>query len=203
MALLTAVMATVLLMGLGLSLTLTGTAEAVLAAHDRTARELRAASLAAAHLAVADLRRQASWSAVLAAGAAPLSAAPGRAIDGTLMPAAPWGGPPIDLRQITADVGAAADTGSGDAQLWRLSESGRLADLVPGASAAVYVAAWVADDPADGDGDPLTDRNGVLAVRAGAYGPMGTVVVTAVSVRKMDPPGGPAGVRILTIRPQP
>ena len=204
MALLFALIATVLLTGLGVSIVLMGTTETVLAAHDRTARALREASMAAVHLAVADLRAQPSWSAVLGAGTGPLSAAPGRATDPTLTPAAPWGGPPLDLRQITVDVGAAADTGSGDAQLWRLYEYGSLSGLIPGASTGpFYVAAWVADDPADGDGDPLLDANGIVSVRGVAFGPANMTAATAVSLRKTSPAAGPAGVRILTIRPQP
>ena len=203
MALLSAILATVLLMGLGASLVLIGTSEATLAAHDRDARALREAAVAVAHLAVADLRRQPQWSLVLAAGATPLSAIPGRAADTTLTPSAPWGGAPLDLRQLTVDVAAAADTGSGDAQAWRLYEYGSLAQLVPGPSAgAMYVAAWVADDSGDGDGDPLTDSNDILAVRAEAYGSGGSRAVTTVFLRKTASSAGPDGVRILAIRPQ-
>ena len=202
MALLSAVLATALLMGLGVSIMLVGTSEAVLGAHDRAARALKEASLAAVHLAVADLRRQPSWSAVLSAGSTPLSALPGRAADFTLTPQAPWGGPALDLRRLTVDVAAAADIGGGDPQVWRLYEYGGLAELVPGAAESpFYLAAWVADDRADGDGDPLVDANGVLAIRAVAFGPGLGRAVTAVSLGKTAPPGGPDVVRILTIRP--
>ena len=204
MALLSAILATTVLMGLGLSIVLLGTSEAVLAAHDRMARALREASMAAVHLAIADLRRQPAWSTVLAAGTAPLSAAPGRAADLSVTPPAPWGGGMLDLSQLTADVAAAADTGSGDPQLWRLYEFGRLDSLVPGAPGLpFYLAVWVADDAADGDGDARTDSNGILALRAVALGPGQVRAVTAVSIGKTTPPTGPAAVRILTIRPQP
>ena len=33
---------------------------------------------------------------------------------------------------------------------------------------------WVSDDPAEGDGNPLNDTNGVLTVRAQAFGPFNT-----------------------------
>jgi hypothetical protein len=204
MAVLSATLASVLLMGLGVSIVLMGTTEGVLAAHDRAARALREASLAAVHLAVADLRRQPAWSAPLAAGIAPFSAAPGRAIEASVTPAAPWGGAPLDLRRLTVDVAAAADTGSGDPQVWRLYECGSLPGLVAAiATGPVYLAAWVADDPADADGDPLVDSNGILSVRAAAYGPGNGMAMTAVSVRKTTPAGGSAEVRVLTIRPQP
>jgi len=204
MAVLSALFATVLLMGLGVSIVLLGTTEATLAAHDRTARALREASLAVAHLAVADLRAQASWSLVLAEGIAPASAAPGRATDASVTPPAPWGGPPLDLRQLTADVEAAADTGIGDAQVWRMFEYASLSRLTgEGAGSPCYVAAWVADDPADGDGDPSVDANGILALRAVAVGPGNARATTVVSIRKISVPGGPDQVRVLTIRPQP
>ena len=204
MAVLSAMLATVLLMGLAVAVVLMGTTEGVLAAHDRSARALREASIAAVQLAVADLRRQASWSAVLAAGAGPVSAAPGRAVDSTITPRPAWGGPPLDLDRLTVDVAVAADTGSGDPQVWRLYEFGSLPALTPGgASSPFYIAAWVADDAADGDGDPLADANGVLAVRGVACGPGDARATTAVSVRKTGPPGGPGALQILTIRPLP
>ena len=203
MALLTAVFATALLMGMGLSIALSGMTEASLAGHDRAGRALREASLAAAHLAIVDLRAQPSWSAVLAGGGVPpLSAAPGRALDSTLTPTSPFGGPPLDLAAITADVQAAADTGSGDPQVWRLFESGRFDVLVPGASQAPwYVAAWVADDWADLDGDPSVDANGIVVVRGVAFGPAGASVTTVVSLRKTTVDGDPDRVQILAIRP--
>lgn len=203
MAVLSALFATVLLMGLGVSIVLIGTTEATLAARDRAGRALREAALAAAHLAVADLRIQPAWSAVLAAGSVPeRSAAPGRAIDPTLAPAAPWGGAPLDLRALTADVQAAADTGVGDPQVWRLYESGSLPSLAPAVLPDPwYLAVWVADDSADGDGNPLVDVNGILAIRAVALGPHQARVTTAVSVLKFTDSGGLAQVRILTVRP--
>jgi len=203
MAVLMALFATVLLMGLGLSIVLVGTTEATLAADDRAARALREASLAAVHVAVADLRAQPSWSAILAAGpVAPFSAAPGRSIGTSAAPPAPWGGSPLDLQAMTADVEASADTGAGDAQVWRLFECGSLDQLVPGSAAGSwYVAVWVADDRADEDEDPAVDANGVIALRAVAYGPRGARVATVVSVLKTAVAGQPDRVRVLTIRP--
>ena len=203
MAVVMALFATVLLSGLGLSIVLVGTTEATLAADDRAARALREASLAAAHLAVSDLRAQPSWSAVLSAGSpAPFSAAPGRAIGTSARPPAPWDGSSLDLEAMTADVQASADTGGGDAQAWRLFECASLGELIPGGGAGPwYVAVWVADDRADGDGDPAVDTNGILSVRAAAYGPRSARAVTVVSVMKTVVAGEPDQVRILTIRP--
>jgi hypothetical protein len=204
MAVLSALFATVLLMGLGVSIVLLGTTEATLAAHDRTVRMLREASLGVVHLAVADLRAQPSWSAVLAEGTAPVSAAAGRATDPTLTPPAPWGGPRLDLRRLTAEVASAADIGIGDPQVWRLYQYGSLAQLAGvDAASPCYIAAWVADDPGDGDGNPSVDSNGIIAIRAVALGPGNARATTAVSIAKTSVPGGSDRVRILTIRPQP
>ncbi len=48
----------------------------------------------------------------------------------------------------------------------------------------MYMAVWVADDPADNDNDPLTDANGTLTLHAEAYGPSGTRKVIEVTVAK-------------------
>jgi hypothetical protein len=151
------------------------------------------------------LRVQPSWPSVLAAGSASfVSAAPGRFLDADLAPPAPWDGSRLDLGALTADVAADADTGGGDSQVWRLFESGSLPRLTPDVAATPwYLAVWVADDRADGDGDPLADANGILVLMAVAFGPRGARVATTVSAMKTVVAGEPDRVRILTIRPAP
>jgi hypothetical protein len=46
-----------------------------------------------------------------------------------------------------------------------------LENLGAGIRSRTYVAVWVADDPADVDGNALVDSNRVLLLRAEAYGP--------------------------------
>jgi hypothetical protein len=48
----------------------------------------------------------------------------------------------------------------------------------------MYVAVWVADDPAEDDGNPATDGNGTLTLHAEAYGPSGTRKVIEVTVAR-------------------
>ena len=175
MALLTALLGTALLMGLGLSLVLMGSAETTLARRDRDARSLGHAARAAATLAVADLRALPSWTGVLQPGSPPeVSALPGRLAPVTLTPALPWGGT-LDLRAATARAQAATDGSGipGDAQRWRLYGAASLGSLAPDAAGGLpcFLAVWVADDNVDGDGDPATDTNGVLVVRGAAFGP--------------------------------
>jgi hypothetical protein len=54
---------------------------------------------------------------------------------------------------------------------------------------SMYVAVWIADDPADGtggviDGDPTSDVNGTLTLHAEALGPGGTRKVIEVTVAR-------------------
>jgi hypothetical protein len=63
--------------------------------------------------------------------------------------------------------------------------------MLPGSEidSAMYVAVWVADDPADGDGvtidgNPLADANGTLTLHAEAIGPGGTRKVIEVTVAR-------------------
>lgn len=191
MALLTAMFATAMLMALGVSILLLGSAETTLASHDRDARALAYASRAAATVAAADLRAMPSWTAVAAAGAVPeVSATPGLFIDSTLVPAAPWGGPPLDLPALTARLQADSDAAalSGAASPWRLFEYGPLARLVPESAGRnlYYLVVWVTDD------------SGLVVTRAVAYGPGDARSITEVSVRR-EP--GSDQFRILTARP--
>ena len=106
MPLLTALFGTAMIMGLGLSLVLLGSAETTLARRDRDARSLARAAGAAATLAVADLRALPSWAAILQPGIPPeLSAMPGRLAPATMTPVRPWGGV-MDLRAVSLRIQA-------------------------------------------------------------------------------------------------
>jgi hypothetical protein len=193
--LLTSLFATALLMALGLSILLLGTAETTLAAHDRDARALAYAARAAAAVAAADLRVLPSWAALAASGAVPeVSATPGGFVDSTLAPAAPWGAGPLDLRALTTRLQAESDAASpsaGVAPRWRLFEYGALIRLVPeaGFRNPYYLVVWVADDA------------GTAVIRAVAYGPGEGRSITEISMIRQPVPGGPDEVRLLTVRP--
>ena len=202
MAVLTALMATLLLTALGVAIALLGIEESMLSLHERAARALRQAASAGAQLAVADLRLAPSWDPLLTPGATPpMSAVPGRFLDSTLSPAAPWSGAPIDLAAATTALQAAtaASRGPADAtQVWRLYLSGPLSRAAPSVGVGPwYVAVWIADDKADIDGDPTVDSNGLLSVHAVAYGPAGGEVALDLTLRRL-PTGG---VAVATSRP--
>jgi hypothetical protein len=202
MAVVTALLATLLLTALGVSIALLGIEESMLSLHERTARTLRHAASAGAQLAVADLRLAPSWDPLLAAGAMPpLSAVPGRFLDSTLTPAAPWNGAPIDLAAATVILQAATDGSRGPsdaAQAWRLYLSGPLARAAPSMAAGPwYIAVWIADDKADIDGDPAVDSNWLLSVHAAAYGPLDASVSIDLTLRRLSS----GGVAVATSRP--
>lgn len=202
MAVLTALLATLLLTALGVAIALLGIEESMLSLHERTASALRNAASAGAQLALADLRLAPSWDPLLAMAAVPaVSAVPGRFLDSTLAPPAPWSGAPIDLVAATAALQAAtvASRGPADAsQAWLLYLSGPLARAAPSAGAGPwYIAVWIADDKADIDGDPTVDSNGLLSVHAAAYGPADASVSVDLTLRRL--PSG--GVAVATSRP--
>ena len=194
MALLTSVLATALLMGLGLSILLLGSAETTLAGHDRDARALEYAARAAGALAAADLRGLPSWAGLAMPGAAAeVSATPGSFVDATLTPAVPWGAAALDLRLLTALLQAESDAASsgGAAPPWRLFEYGPLPGLVAEAAARnpYYLVVWVTGDSA------------AAVIHAVAYGPADGRSITEISMARRPVPGGPDLFRILTIRP--
>lgn len=191
MALVTALFASALLMALGLSIALLGSAETTLAARDRDARALVQAARAGLSIAAADLRALASWTGVGAPGAvAEVSATVGQLVDSTLTPPAPWGGPPLDLRALTARLQAETDLASpsGAAPSWRLFSYGPMARIVPqtGWQNPYYLAVWVADE------------GGSVVARSVAYGPGDGRSITEASLAR-EP--ATSRVRILTIRP--
>jgi len=194
-AVLTALFAAMVSIGLGMSLALLGTAETSLAGHDRDARALRYASRAAASLAVSELRRLPSVRDVGRAGPiAQISATPGTFVEATLAPRGPWGGGALDLRALTSRIQAEADAAAGAAAshpVWRLFVYGSLADLVPDAGVPAYLVFWVADD------------GGIVLVRAAAFGPGESRALTELSLAAAEDSDAGAGLKVLVVRPDP
>jgi hypothetical protein len=202
-AVLGAMLATVLLSALGLAIALLGIGETTLASRERTARSLRFAAAGVAQAALIDLALLPAWDAVLARGSLDeLTAARGRFSEADLAPPAPWSGRPLDLRAQTAARRAASDAARGAAdgfQRWRLFASAPFDRLAPGSgSGPWYVAVWIADDRADTDGDPDRDSNGMVAVHAAAFGPDAAVVAVQLTVFR-----DAGGLRVITIQPAP
>jgi hypothetical protein len=89
----------------------------------------------------------------------------------------------------TAQLQAETDTlnlwGANNPQ-WKLFAWGPLGDMLPNdqIDSPMYVAVWVADDPAETDGNPATDGNGTLTLHAEAIGPSGTRKVIEVTAAR-------------------
>lgn len=166
-------------------------AEAIFSARHRESVEARFALAAALERAVADLRELPDWSPVLGevVGSGFVESAEPRLDDGTT----------IDLNRLDARLQQRSDASSrwgADSPAWVRFAWGRLDTLVPpggGPPLPLYLVVWVADDGADGDGNPLVDSNAVVQVRAEVFGPRGRRRAASVMLARIAQ--GPAGVR--------
>jgi hypothetical protein len=200
-ALVLALLATLVLSVLGLALLLTTSAETLIAAHFRTSSAALHAANAALERALPEVAALPDW--------APLLASPDGILAGVT---AGFGGPALtatladgrtlDLAQVTNllncpqvfpppavpctaaqmdYVGGERPWGA-DNPRWRLFARGPLSVVSSGSGtdAPYHVAVWVADDPAENDGDPSRDGtdqtnpgSGMIQLHAEAFGPMG------------------------------
>jgi hypothetical protein len=68
---------------------------------------------------------------------------------------------------------------------WKLFAHAPISSVLPNEiDSPMYVAIWIADDPAEDDGNPLADTNGTLTIHAEAVGPMGSRKVIEVTVAR-------------------
>ena len=220
MAIIVALMATLLMSALGAALVLTTSSDALIAANFRDAQEGLYAADAALERAIAELATRADWNAILD------GSAPSAFVDGTPSGARTLAdGSPLDLgqtlnmmncRKLTAC--SASNLAATTAQrpwgpnnpVWRLFAYGPLSDLLPphALESAFYVIVMAADDGSENDNDPLHDGqgatnpgSGVLALRAEAFGPRGIRQVVEATVARPGVPGGdPADVGVLSWR---
>ena len=179
-SLLIALMVTLLLSALGGALVLMTSTETAISANYRTGQEAMYAADAGVERVVQDLLDEPLWDAVLS-GSAQSSFS-----SSTLQPTLPDGSV-VDLALETANLQAdtdAADVWTDNDPVWRLYAHGALGDLLPGnqIDSLNYVVVWVGDDPAESDRDPLRDTNGVLTLRAEAFGPFNTRRVVEATV---------------------
>jgi Tfp pilus assembly protein PilX len=189
-ALIIALMATMLLTALGMTLVLTSNTETMISANYRNSQEALYAADAAVERVVQDLLMIPRWNDILTAGTpSQLAFTRSGFIDTTTTPSIPNSGQTINLVTATQNLQSSTDTqnlwGTNN-PAWRLFAYGRMADILPSNAidSSMYIAVWVADDPADGtgnvpDGNPSVDTNGTLTLHAEAYGPSGTRKVIA------------------------
>ena len=188
---------------LGAAVALTARMETLVAGRFEQGRELAYAADGALAMALADLAST-EWTPALAG--TPSSFTDGdrttaRRIDGIGAVALCCGG-----GSLTAAVQQAANAGrswGADTPRWTLYAWGPVASWLGAGTirAPFYVAVWVADDPADGDGDPVADSNHVVALYTVALGPAGgRRGIRALAARPLDGGGEPLakGIRLLS-----
>jgi hypothetical protein len=193
-ALIISLMSMMLLTALGAAVVMVSRTETTIANNYRNSQEALYAADAAVERVVQDLLMVPRWNDILG------GTSQSSFIDGamTASKSLPGGG------RIVLCCGAGTATGELQAETdaanlwgpnnprWRLFAWGPISRLIETApiDSPMYVAVWVADDPADGpnagaaDGNPLLDDNGTLTIRAEALGPGGTRKVIEVTVAR-------------------
>jgi hypothetical protein len=164
-----ALVATLVLGAMGAGLITVSNTEATIAANYRLSSELAYAAEAGANAAIADLGHAGSLTNVLTG----LARSP--FCDSTLTPVLS-SGDRLDLAAQTTMLQGASDgfaQRGADNPRWRLYLYQPLAAIARTPQASSYVAVWVADDEAEADGDAQSDSNGLIAMRAEAFGPQG------------------------------
>jgi Tfp pilus assembly protein PilX len=190
-----------LIMAIALLLLLTAIAGAVAVAsrtevsivgNVRQGREMLHAAEGAAALVVRDLGLAVDWNTVLT-GAAASSFTDGAAIGSRTLP----GGDVIVLccgaGSLTGEVQGRAHGGRSwgpDTPVWQIFAWGPVNSWLPAGriDSPLYVVAWIADDPDDGDGNPYVDANGFLELHVHALGSRGGRRVVGAIVER--PAGG-------------
>lgn len=223
-AVLAVMVASTLLLALGVSLALTTSLEVGIAANQRDATQTFHAADAAIEWATGELARTADWNMALSGAVRSAFDDGGRRV---VLP----DGSPLDVTAETNRLRCDRVAPCGDAAMdastaarpwgrnnprWQRYASGRLGDLLPDASVAarVYVVVWVADDPSENDAQPLHDGGAPAVVdtansanpgrdaiwlHACAYGASGTRRAIDVILER-DPRSPPSRVRVRTWR---
>lgn len=206
MAVAVSLLAMALLLAVAIGLVALADEDRVLGANYRGGVETLYAADAAAERALLDLRPLETWDAVLAGiQASTFSESPP-----PLWPAAHLA---ASIQDLTAQLQHETNVAFGsrpDTPSWQLFLHGSFASLVGDAPEAwPYLIAWVADDVADGDGDPKRDANGVVLLRAGAWGYRGARRVVEMVLARSEryglrPPmvSGPEGPAETAVRVQ-
>ena len=187
-ALIIALMAMMLLTALGAAVVMVSNTETRIAANYRNSQEALYAADAALERVVQDLLLIPRWNDILG------GTAQSGFVDGgmTASKTIPGGGTMTlccGTATATAQLQAETDTlnlwGVNNPQ-WKLFAWGPLEDMLPNhqIDSPMYVAVWVADDPAETDNNPATDGNGTLTLHAEAVGPSGTRKVIEVTVAR-------------------
>jgi len=188
-ALIIALMATMLLTALGAAVIMVTTTETKISNNYSNAQEALYAADAAVERVVQDLLMVPRWNDILT------GATQSAFVDGSMtgMKQLVGGGSTTlccgtssATGQLQAETDLLNSWGANNPQ-WRLFAWGPLMNVLPDSASVdspMYLVAWIADDPAESDGNPQADVNGTLTVHAEAYGPGGARKVIEVTVAR-------------------
>ncbi|HEY3043852.1 MAG TPA: pilus assembly PilX N-terminal domain-containing protein [Vicinamibacterales bacterium] len=213
MAIILALMATLLMSALGAALVLTTSSEALISANFRNAQEGLHAADAALGRAMDDLASIPEWNAILdgSAQSAFVDGPPSGVrtlADGSVLDLARTvnmmncrKATPCSAANLTA-MTAERPWGANN-PVWRLFAYGPLSSLLPAHAieSPFYVIVMVADDPSENDNDPLHDGHigtnpgtGVMVLRGEAFGPRGSHQVVEMTAARPEMEGAGPGV---------
>ena len=194
-ALIIALMSMMLLTALGAAVVMVSRTETAIANNYKNSQEALYAADAAVERVVQDLLMVPRWNDILG-GTVQSSFIDGAAGAQKTLPGGGkilLDGPGSATAELQATTDAANLWGANNPQ-WRLFAWGPLSELLDTVTidSPMYVAVWVADDPADAspstpgvaDGNPLSDLNGTLTLHAEAIGPGGTRKIIEVTVAR-------------------
>jgi len=204
-ALIIALLSTLLLTALGMALTLTTTTEHKISTNYRDGVEAMYAADAAIERVMQDVLTIPDWNNIINGSAT------SSFVDGVPGTRTFPDGSVVDLLQATA-VANCGKTSCTAAEMttytperpwgpnnpqWTLFAHGPVEDLIPTATinSNMYVVVWMADDPSENDDNPLIDGDttsganpgtGVLSMLAQAYGPGGVTRVVEATIARTD-----------------
>jgi Tfp pilus assembly protein PilX len=197
-ALIVALMSLLLLTALGLALVLTTSTETMIASNFSNGQEGLYAADAGIERAMQDVLTVADWNTILA-GATTSAFIDGGSTGDRVLP----GGNTVNLLQVVnmanceklaACTAAEMNTvtperpWAANNPRWQLYAYSGMNDIIPTGTvnSPFYVIVMVADDASETDGDPAKDANGVLAMRAEAFGPGNAHKVIEVTLARTD-----------------
>jgi hypothetical protein len=198
MGVMLALVTTVLLGTLGGGLVTISNTESAIATNFRDAAETLYAAESGAEHVVRELQQSAAWTDWLSG----ISAS--TLTDGTLTPTLA-SNRVVSLTAMTSALQSESDAAAAwgpNNPRWQLAAHAPLSQLTTGgAPVPTYLAVWVADDPAEFDGDATRDTNGILMLRARALGrSSASRSVELIVARHATGGTGATGVRVLSWR---
>jgi hypothetical protein len=197
-ALIVALMSMLLLTALGVGLLMTTSTESMLTTNYRDSGEALYAADAGVERVMQDLLTVPDWNRILAGQ-----------VQSAFVDGVPSGtrtlpdGSSIDLGAATNMLNCNKATTCSEADLnawsperpwgtknprWQLFAYAPLQDIIETGTvlSSMYVAVWIGDDPGDTDDIPTNDDNGVLMMRARAFGPGGATSIIEVTLSRTD-----------------